>query len=110
MLSIELVRIIREFLLRTAADRDKSKERNGFDLSVHACMATGALERMHGVIAVVVSDIDRRVAGTGFYEAKLQSLDGHYSAFNVRQAQKLESSTSPGGGRPHTRRPGDLPR
>ena len=96
MLSIELVRIIREILLKPTADRDKSKERNGFSLSVHVYMATGALERMHGVIAVVVSDIERRVVGTGFYEAKLQSLDGHYSAFNVRQIQKLESSTPPG--------------
>jgi len=102
--------MIREVLLKPTADRDKSKERNEFKLSVQAYKATGALERKHSDIAVVVSDLDRRVVGTGFYEAKLQSLDGHYPAFNVRQIQKLESNTPPGGGRPHTRRPGDLPR
>lgn len=93
LLSIELVRTIREVLLTPRAERDESKERAGFNLSVQAYKATGALERKHGDIAIVVSDIDRRVVGTGFYEAKLQSLDGHYPAFNVRQIQKLESST-----------------
>ena len=93
LLSVELVRIIRQVLLTPRAERDESKEGNGFNLSVQAYKATGALERKHGDIAVVVSDIDRRVVGTGFYEAKLQSLDGHYPAFNVRQIQKLESNT-----------------
>jgi hypothetical protein len=110
LLSIKLARIIREVLLKPTADGDISKERNEFNLSVKACKTTGALERKPGDIAAVVSDIDCRVVGTGFYKARLQSLDGHDPAFNERQIQKLESSTPPGGGRPHTRRPGDLPR
>lgn len=93
LLSIELVRTIREVLLMPRENREKPNESKGFHLSVQAYKATGALERKHGDIAVVVSDNDRRVVGTGFYEAKLQSLDGSYPAFSMRQIQKLESST-----------------
>jgi hypothetical protein len=93
LLSIELVKTIREVLLTQREDEEITKESDGFHLSVQAYKATSALERKHGDIAIVVSDNDRRVVGTGFYEAKLQSLNGGYPAFNVRQIQKLESST-----------------
>ena len=62
---------------------------------MQAYKATGALDRKHGDIAAVVSHSEHRVVGTGFYEALLQPLDGHYPAFNERQIQKLESSTPP---------------
>ena len=71
LLSIEYAKIIRKVLLKPTADGDNSKERNGFNLSVQAYKTTGALERKHGDIAAVVSHIDRRVFGTGFYEAML---------------------------------------
>jgi hypothetical protein len=87
------VKTIREVLLTRREHQEGTKKADGFHLSVQAYKATGALERKHGDIAIVVSDNDRRVVGTGFYEAKLQSLDGGYPAFNVRQIQKLESST-----------------
>ena len=58
--------MIREILLKPTADRDKSKETNGLNLSVQAYKATGTLERMHGDIAVIVSNIDRRIVGTGY--------------------------------------------
>jgi hypothetical protein len=93
LLSIELVKTIREVLLTQRAKQEITKTSDGFHLSVQAYKATGALERKHGDIAIVVSDNDRRIVGTGFYEAKLQSLDGGYPAFKMRQIQKLESST-----------------
>lgn len=71
LLSIELVKTIREVLLTQRENEEITKERDGFHLSVQAYKATGTLERKHGDIAIVVSDNDRRVVGTGFYEAKL---------------------------------------
>ena len=43
LLSIEFVSIIREVLLMPRAERDESKEGNGFNLSVQAYKATGAM-------------------------------------------------------------------
>jgi hypothetical protein len=93
LLSIELVRSIREVLMTPMEDQGNPKESNGFHLSVQAYKATGGLERKHGDIAIVVCDIDLGKVGTGFYEAKLQSIGGEYPSFNLRQIQRLESNT-----------------
>jgi hypothetical protein len=93
LLSIELVRSIREALITPRDDREMLKDQNGFHLSLQAYKATGDLERKHGDIAIVVYDHDSGKLGTGFYEAKLQSLDGTYPTFRLRQIQKLESNT-----------------
>jgi hypothetical protein len=93
LLSVELVRSIRKVLMTPIEDQGKTKESNGFHLAVQAYKATGDLERKHGDIAIVVCDIDLGKVGTGFYEAKLQSIGGEYPSFNVRQIQRLESNT-----------------
>ena len=93
LLSIELVRSIREVLMTPMEDQGNPKESNGFHLTVQAYKATGDLERKHGDIAIVVCDIDLGKVGTGFYEAKLQSIGGEYPSFNLRQIQRLESNT-----------------
>lgn len=92
-LSIELVRTIREVLSISRVDRCESVAKKGFYLSVEAYKSTGGLERIHGDIAIIVSDYDRRSVGTGFYEAKIQSIDGSYPTFKMRQIQRLESNT-----------------
>jgi len=92
-LSIELVQTLREDLAIPRMDRREPNAKNGFHLSVQAYKATGGLERVYGDIAIIISDCDRRTVGTGFYEAKLQSIDGSYPAFKMRQIQRLESST-----------------
>jgi hypothetical protein len=66
LLSIELVKTIREVLLTQRAKQETTKTSDGFHLSVQAYKTTGALERKHGDVAIVVSDNDRRIVGTGF--------------------------------------------
>lgn len=93
LLSVELARSIREVLMTPIQDQGMQRQSNGFHLSVQAYKATGNLERKHGDIAIVVYDVDLRKTGTGFYEAKLQSIGGEYPGFSVRQIQRLESNT-----------------
>ncbi|MFN9623842.1 MAG: hypothetical protein ACK587_13590 [Cyanobacteriota bacterium] len=64
LLSVELIRSIREVLMTPIEDQGKPKECKGFHLSVQAYKATGGLERKHGDIAIVVCDIDLGKVGT----------------------------------------------
>lgn len=68
-------------------------EEEHFFFEIEAYKATGALERSHGDIAIVVQDLDLGRVGTGFYEAKAEGPDGGYPAFNMRQLRRLSSST-----------------
>ncbi len=70
-------------------------EEEHFFFEVEAYKATGALERRHGDIAIVVQDLDLGRVGTGFYEAKAEGPNGGYPAFNMRQLRRLSSSTPP---------------
>jgi hypothetical protein len=92
-LSKILVETIRDVLSMPWEYNEGIPVGDGIYLSVQVYKATGPLEQMHGDIAIVVVDNDRGMAGTGFYEAKLQSLDGGYPTFKMQQMKRLESST-----------------
>lgn len=64
-----------------------------FFLDIEAYKATGALERRHGDIAIVIQYMDLNRIGTGFYEAKAEGPRGDYPAFNMRQLRRLTTST-----------------
>jgi hypothetical protein len=100
-LSIMLVEALRNILRKISTisapkeHRPYAEERNGtnFFFEVEVYKATGALERKHGDIAIVVEDVDLHRAGTGFYEAKAEGPCGGFPAFNMRQLRRLSSAT-----------------
>ena len=99
-LSIMLVGALRNTLRNVSTisalkeHRPYAEERGtNFFFEIEAYKATGALERKHGDIAIVVDDVDLHRAGTGFYEAKAEGPDGGFPAFNMRQLRRLSSAT-----------------
>lgn len=60
---------------------------------IEAYKATGALERKHGDIAIVIHNMDLGRIGTGFYEAKAEGAEGDYPAYNMRQLRRITTST-----------------
>jgi hypothetical protein len=92
-LSLKLVQSIRSVLAKPPAPDEYPGHDSGIYLDVQAYKATGRLEQTHGDIAIVVTDIDRRMTGTGFYEAKAEFQDGMYPSYKMRQIQRLESNT-----------------
>ena len=100
-LSVMLVGALRNTLRNVSTisapkeHRPYAEERSGtnFFFEIEAYKATGALERKHGDIAIVVQDVDLHRAGTGFYEAKAEGPDGGFPAFNMRQLRRLSSAT-----------------
>jgi hypothetical protein len=62
-------------------------------MAIQAYKVTGRLEYDHGDIAIVVTDLDHHITGTGFYEAKAESHGDHYPSYKMRQLRRLESKT-----------------
>jgi len=92
-LSLKLVQSIRSVLTKPPVPDEHPGHDSGIYLDVQAYKATGRLEQTHGDIAIVVTDVDRRMTGTGFYEAKAEFQDGMYPSYKRRQIQRLESNT-----------------
>lgn len=92
-LSIKLVQSIRSVLTKPPVPDEQLGDDSGIYLDVQAYKATGRLEQTHGDIAIVVTDVDRRMTGTGFYEAKAEFQSETYPSYKMRQIQRLESNT-----------------
>jgi hypothetical protein len=92
-ISFSIVQTIRDNLAGSSdAPRRDSIARPVF-LKAEAYKLSGTIERTHGDIMMVVTDIDRKLSGCGFYEAKAADHYGRYRAFNMRQLRRLTSST-----------------
>jgi hypothetical protein len=92
-LSLKLVQSIRSVLTTPPIPNEHPERDSGIYLDVQAYKATGRLEQTHGDIAIIVTDTDRRITGTGFYEAKAEFKDHLYPSYKMRQIQRLESNT-----------------
>jgi hypothetical protein len=92
-LSLKLVQSIRSVLTTPPVPNEYPEHDSGIYLDVQAYKVTGRLEQTHGDIAIIVTDTDRRITGTGFYEAKAEFKDNLYPSYKMRQIQRLESNT-----------------
>lgn len=93
LLSYKLISAIRSVLADPAELQRQPGSNSGFYMAIQAYKATGRLEQQHGDIAIVVTDVDQHISGTGFYEAKAEAHDGLYPSYKMRQLRRLESST-----------------
>ncbi len=93
LLSNRLIHSIRNALGQPCGHQGEINRRSNLYMAVQAYKATGRLEQDHGDIAIVVTDLDHRITGTGFYEAKAESHDGLYPSYKMRQLRRLESKT-----------------
>jgi hypothetical protein len=93
LLSFKLISTIRNVLADPVGLQRMPGSRSRFCMAIQAYKATGRLERQHGDIAIVVTDIDHNKSGTGFYEAKAAAHGGQYPSYKMRQLRRLESST-----------------
>lgn len=92
LLSNKLVNSIRKALGRPQRDQEEISSKSNLYMSVQAYKATGRLEQDHGDIAIVVTDLDHHITGTGFYEAKAEFHEG-YPSYRMRQLRRLEAKT-----------------
>jgi hypothetical protein len=92
LLSNRLVNSIRKALGQTQRDLEEISSKSNLYISVQAYKVTGRLEQDHGDIAIVVTDLDHNITGTGFYEAKAEFHEG-YPAYRMRQLRRLEAKT-----------------
>jgi hypothetical protein len=93
LLSYKLIGAIRSVLEDPSEQERQLGSQSSFYMAIQAYKATGRLEQQHGDIAIVVTDLDHHLSGTGFYEAKAESHDGLYPSYKMRQLRRLESST-----------------
>lgn len=92
LLSNRLVNSIRKALGQPQHVQEETSSKSNLYMSVQAYKATGRLEQDHGDIAIVVTDLDHNITGTGFYEAKAEFHDG-YPSYRMRQLRRLEAKT-----------------
>lgn len=92
LLSNKLVNSIRKALGQPQRDLEEVSSNSNLYISVQAYKATGRLEQDHGDIAIVVTDLDHNITGTGFYEAKAELHEG-YPSHRMRQLRRLEVKT-----------------
>lgn len=92
LLSNKLVNSIRKALEFSQDEEEGINRKSSLYMAVQAYKATGRLEQNHGDIAIVVTDLDHRITGTGFYEAKAESHSG-YPSYKMRQLRRLEAKT-----------------
>ena len=92
LLSNKLVNSIRKALDQPQGNQEDISSKSNLYMAVQAYKATGRLEQDHGDIAIVVTDLDHHITGTGFYEAKAESHDG-YPSYKMRQLKRLEAKT-----------------
>jgi hypothetical protein len=93
LLSYKLIGAIRSVLDDPSELQRQPGPQSGFYMAIQAYKATGRLEQQHGDIAIVVTDLDCHLSGTGFYEAKAEAHNGLYPSYRMRQLRRLESST-----------------